>query len=112
MAYAEVSRRRLAQALNYSDSSIDRLRDGRRTAQWEELWQIADTCGLPAEWFTAEIGRLFEIVPDGAPVFSDSARRHLLHLAQRRAQEAPRTSERSDTTHEATEGPDVREGSS
>jgi peptidoglycan/xylan/chitin deacetylase (PgdA/CDA1 family) len=66
-AYAKLSREQLGAAIGKSGSVIDEITGKRarlRGASWEELRAIADRCGLPFEWFWADLDRLGAIAPD------------------------------------------------
>lgn len=77
IAYAGKGQQPAMDALNYSRATLARLLDtkggDRKTIEWSDLWKLADVCGLPREWFTADFERLYEIVPDGMPTFTRSA---------------------------------------
>lgn len=96
-AYARLGRQELADALHISASTLDHIEGKRRSfrgAEWSELWAIADACGLPREWFSADFSRLAEIVSDG-PTFParSAAQEHLRNAeqaAQRRQQRSGR----------------------
>lgn len=117
MAYGNVGRVEMAAELGYSRATLDRMTGGRsgqpRTVDWSDLWRIADYCGVPREWFTAEIDRLWEIVPEGMPVFVNPSRRRAAAEASRLAEAAARRQRDSDRrTGEAPERRDAREGRS
>lgn len=106
MAYAGLKRDMLASRAHITTSTLDRI-TGKPTrgANSDDLWRIADACGLPREWFTADLERLWEIVPPGRPVFvrPDDARRRLAASLRERAQ---RTREHPGTSPETMPGPD------
>lgn len=108
MAYAGLRRSELARATGISASNLDRMTAGRRAASWAELWAIADACGVPREWFTVEIARFFEIVPEGMPRFSNSATRRLAEIQQQLSQADQRRRERPGTPAEAAQDQDDR----
>jgi hypothetical protein len=65
-AYAKLTREELGDAIGKSGSVVDEITGKRsrlRGASWEELRAIADRCGLPFEWFWADLDRLGEIAP-------------------------------------------------
>lgn len=70
IAYAGLTHKDVALALHQSVSNVRRILDAsREQTTWDELWQIADLCSLPRDWFSADLARLPEIVPRGQPVF-------------------------------------------
>lgn len=72
-AYAKLSRAALAEAIAVSPSSLDKFegtKPAREAPDWDVLARIAQACGLPFEFFTADFSRLWEIVPEGMPVLS------------------------------------------
>lgn len=81
-AYARLSRDELGQAIGKSGSVIDEITGKRsrlRGASWDELRAIADRCGLPFEWFWADLGRLGEIAPrDRAPALFNEGKTAVL----------------------------------
>lgn len=93
MGYGDIRRPQLAEALNVSASTLDRWTKGTtgkwRNIGWGDLWIVADTCGVPREWFSADIGRLREIVPPDQPRFDVSQRAAGVEAAQT-AREAAR----------------------
>lgn len=60
-------------ALNVSRATLARMLhmkgDDRKTIDWSDMWTLADALGIPRSWFTADLARLGEIVPDGLPAF-------------------------------------------
>lgn len=101
MAYANIRRAELAAQLDYSEATLDRMTGRRagspRDVDWRVLWRIADACGVPREWFTADIDRLWEIVPEGMPMFVNRARREAAAEASRLAEAAGQRREHSST---------------
>jgi hypothetical protein len=60
--------------------------DGIRPASWGELWRFADAVGLPRAWFSADVTRFQEIVPDELPRFpNDTGSLDVISPAQRNA---------------------------
>lgn len=78
IAYAgsskEFGRAGAARAMGVTEGKVDRMigtKPGNRLLPtWDERWALADAVGLPREWFSADLGRLAEIVPDDAPRFA------------------------------------------
>lgn len=101
MAYADIKRADLADQLGYSEATLDRMTGRRagapRDVDWRVLWKIADACGVPREWFTADFDRLYEVVPEGMPVFVRRARRGAAAEVSRLAEAAARRRESSET---------------
>jgi hypothetical protein len=77
LAYAGMDGITAMRVLSISRSTLQRLvgRKGSesRRVDWAELWLVADACGLPREWFSADLSRLAEIVPADAPLFRSTA---------------------------------------
>jgi hypothetical protein len=73
IAYAGMPQSEAAQVIGKGLSTLARTLDAKggelRPATWDEVWKIADACGLPRAWFTADLTRLQEIVPDDMPHF-------------------------------------------
>lgn len=114
MAYADIKRSELAALLDYSESTIDRMTGRRNTAaretDWRDLWKIADACDVPREWFTADIERLHEIVPEGMPTFVRQSRSDAQErLGRRQRAQAERTRARRDKKPAASPDRDARE---
>lgn len=75
MAYAELGkengqvRRELPRLLGVSTRTLERMLGKGiaepRRADWDQLRRIADYCGLPPEFFSADFDRLPLIVPEG-----------------------------------------------
>lgn len=68
-SYAGLRQEDLAEALGVDTQTIKRREAGNHGAKRSELVLVASTCGLPFEWFTADLGRLPEIAvtrPAGA----------------------------------------------
>lgn len=57
-AYAGLSVYDVANAIGLGAQTIKRIEAGRRTPRSFEIWAIADVCGLPREWFTADFDAL------------------------------------------------------
>jgi transcriptional regulator with XRE-family HTH domain len=72
LAYGDIGRVQAAELLGASQSTLARYISGRThyKPDLQLLWGLADACGLPREWFVADLSRLVEIVPAGLPVFS------------------------------------------
>lgn len=74
MAYGDVSRERAAVVMKVSTGDLSRLygKKGKETksATVQQLWDLADEAGLPAEFFSADLTRLVDIVAPGEPVRS------------------------------------------
>jgi hypothetical protein len=108
MAYAGVRRAELASRIGYSEATLDRMTGRRagtpRDVDWRVLWKIADACAIPREWFTADIDRLWEIVPEGMPVFVNRARREAAAEASRLAEAAAQRRESSSTRSDEARG--------
>lgn len=69
--------------------TIARLEAGKRALREAEGHAIAAACGLPAEWFTADFGRLGEITETPSQISEikrdlESLRRQIQHLSQER----------------------------
>jgi len=95
LAYGRVPRKDAAAAMHVQESHLDRYTsrtDERYTPGWEDLWNLADLCGLPREFFSADFDRLSEIVPADAPRFDlsreerDAARARTAARLRERAQ--------------------------
>lgn len=68
MHYSGLDRKQLATRAHISLSTLDRITGKpQRGADLDDLERIAQACGLPFEWFTADLSRLHEIVPSGMP---------------------------------------------
>jgi transcriptional regulator with XRE-family HTH domain len=78
LSYGHVSRTAAAAAMSVSPSHLDRFtaRDARYVPSWSQLWALAEICGLPPEWFSADLLRLSEIVTDG-PVLTQRGAPHI-----------------------------------
>lgn len=79
IAYVGMTQTQAANALGVSIPTLARMigkkgADGIRPSSWAELWRAADALGLPRAWFTADIGRLHEVVPDEMPHFPGDTR--------------------------------------
>lgn len=74
MAYVGLSDAEAAEAIGVSVATLARMKVRKgseiRSATWDELWRAADAFGLPRAWFTFDMARLAEIVPDDMPGFS------------------------------------------
>jgi hypothetical protein len=72
MAYGDLSREQAAAAMEVSTGNLSRIYDKKgketKTATVDQLWALADACGLPREFFAADFARLGEIAYPGAPV--------------------------------------------
>jgi hypothetical protein len=100
IAYAGMSQPDAARVIGKGLSTLARTLDAKggelRAATWDEVWKIADACGLPRAWFTADLTRLQEIVPDGQPRFANDSGSFRPSAAQmREAQELRREAQRS-----------------
>jgi transcriptional regulator with XRE-family HTH domain len=74
-AYAkDISKDDLADAIEVSRATIYRIESGKRPPKRSELREIAATCGLPYEFFTADFRRLHEIAAEANPVDPASLR--------------------------------------
>lgn len=99
IAYAEFGKpngqvkRDLCALLGISVRTLDRiLGKGEhvpRGADWDELRVIADYCGLPPEWFTADLGRLHLAVPSPPPAVTARRRRRTVERRLERTLEQP-----------------------
>jgi hypothetical protein len=74
MAYGDIGRPAAAAAMHVSTAQLDRFtgKKGKgelRRPELEQLWMLADECGLPRDFFLADLDRLTETVPDGLPRF-------------------------------------------
>lgn len=74
IAYVGISYDEAAQAVGISVSTLTRTLgkkgvDRLRPATWDELWRFAAAFDLPRAWFTFDMARLQEIVPDDLPRF-------------------------------------------
>jgi hypothetical protein len=91
IAYVGIPRPEAAKALGVSEPTLARMlgrkgSDGIRPATWSDLWRAADAFGLPRAWFTADISRIHEIVPDELPNFpNDMGDLRVVSPAQRNA---------------------------
>lgn len=52
--YAGLSVSELAAAIGVGAQTIKRIEAGRRAPRKMEIWAIADVCGLPLAWFSAD----------------------------------------------------------
>lgn len=52
--YSGLSVDELAAAIGVGSQTIKRIEAGRRTPRPMEVWAIADVCGLPRNWFSAD----------------------------------------------------------
>ena len=79
LAYAEMPQAEAAKVIGKGLSTLARTLDAKggelRAATWDEVWKIADACGLPRAWFSADLARLQEIVPDDLPHFPNDTGR-------------------------------------
>jgi hypothetical protein len=111
MAYAEIGKRNgqvreeLCATLGVSARTLDRmLGKGVQTPRhtpWEELRVIAEYCGLPPEWFSADLSRLHLIVPEGGVVVVRSRRQAEPTTVERAADAALRARETLATSRRA-----------
>lgn len=74
MAYGSLPIAAAAFAMDVSESHLSRFTDrkaqpGDYAPTWQQLWAVADACGLPRDWFSADLDRLGDIVPEGMPRF-------------------------------------------
>lgn len=96
MAYGSVTRTDAAAAMNVSASHLDRFtaKTAGYAPNWEQLWALADLAGLPREWFSADLERLGDIVPEDMPRFgaTPSERRPGRESFERALQERARPS--------------------
>lgn len=73
-AYAGLTLEALATQTGIGRDTLQNLRGKRtrtaRATSLEEAQRIAAACGVPFEFFTADFGRLHEIVPAGMPVLA------------------------------------------
>lgn len=74
IAYVGASQEEAADVLGVSIPTLARMlgrkgADRMRPASWGELWRFADAYKLPRAWFTADIARIHQIVPDKLPSF-------------------------------------------
>lgn len=100
----QFGRRGAAEAMNVEPGEVDRMTGTKPGEQkmptWDQRWALARAVGLPEEWFSADLSRLHEIVPEGMPRFnpptSDEPADGLPLVGElgRRAQGSGRTSER------------------
>lgn len=117
LAYSKVRVRQVAADLNVSEMTVHRMLAGsRKETSWDDLWAIADLCGLPREWFSADLDRLIEIVPEGAPRFAQAEPRGeqmLARLLERQLEEAVEQEGKSSagTAVAARESPRKAQGS-
>lgn len=67
LAYGNVSRGDAARVMDVSKAHLDRFtaKEPRYAPSWDQLWRLADRCGLPPEWFSADLTRIAEIVSEG-----------------------------------------------
>lgn len=80
MAYAEggpLPIAAAAYAVGVSESHFSRFIDKKAgpddpALTWEQLWALADACGISRDWFSADLDRLEEIVPEGMPRFGST----------------------------------------
>lgn len=101
LGYSGIQRKAAAAAVNVSQATLGRILDGSRTeTTWEDLWRLADACGLPREWFSADFDRLAEIVSDGPTFVHDAASRRAAakRFAQATKLAAQRKQQRPDST--------------
>ena len=115
IAYVGVTQEDAAKALGVSVATLARMlaRKGieTRALTWAELWRAADNLGLPRAWFTADIARIHEVVPDEMPHFPGDARWQSANSARRAAlareeQELRREAQRSSARQ--SNGPDTK----
>jgi transcriptional regulator with XRE-family HTH domain len=63
----------VAAHLHMSPATLSRLLAGaRKETTTDELWQIADYCKLPRDWYAADLTKLGQITREGAPRFGTS----------------------------------------
>lgn len=93
MAYGRLSRAEVARIFSVNPTHLDRYTSGRTdyVPAAELLWELADQCDLPREFFYADLERLAELVPDDAPRWTPSqrARARAQRAAQRLAGSLP-----------------------
>jgi transcriptional regulator with XRE-family HTH domain len=66
--YGPEADQEVADAVGISKRSLQRWKtDGFPRSDLSAMERLADACGLPADFFTADLGRLAEIVPSGEP---------------------------------------------
>jgi transcriptional regulator with XRE-family HTH domain len=78
IAYLNLSQDQAAEIIGVSKATLARMTKSKgnefRPATWGQLWKLADVGGLPRAWFTADISRLHEVVPDEMPHFPGDTR--------------------------------------